>query len=366
MSPETGLAATTAFTLILSHICSLFEACFMAVPLTYAKTRAEKGAQPWKLVVRLKVDPDRPISGILITNTIANTAGATLAGSFAEQVFDSWGYGIFTAALVLGILWFSEIIPKTIGVIFAARLAPIAAYPIQGLVMFWKPLIFVLERTTRIIKNAGRDAPTVTDAELAFLARQGAAEGQLRGHEALLIEKALALDKVRARDLMTPRTVCDMLADDMPLEQAAAEALHWRHSRLPVHRAGAPDEIYGLCLRRDVFDTCIRGEAQGKTIADIASNIFMAPEGASGHSLLEQFLEARQHLAAVINEYGDFLGIVTLEDVLEFLLGKEIVDEYDAHDDMQAFALDRARSRGMPIAEAENEETRRDSRATDE
>ncbi len=348
--PVIGLIVSTASCLIFSMFCSLFEAAFYAVPESLVLSRVKERKRSWLLLGRLKKNPDHAISGILITNTLANTAGAFLAGWFAEQVFEGGlGVAIFSAALVLSILWISEILPKTVGVVFSRQLAPICVWPIQGLVIIWRPLIKVFELSTSFIKRRGAGAPTVTQVELASLARQSADEGEIRNREAQLIEHVLRLDTVRARDLMTPRTVVAALSDKLRLEDIRESALQWNHSRLPVYRGDDSDDIYAVCLRREIFDAIARDEIAGKTIADYSSKIDLIPEGVSAHALIDKFINSRQHISAVIDEFGAFVGIVTLEDVIECLLGKEIVDEYDLHTDMQRFARDQARRQGLPV-----------------
>ncbi len=352
--PVIGLIVSTASCLIFSMFCSLFEAAFYAVPDTYVRAQAEEKKRSWLLLQRLKENPDHAISGILITNTLANTAGAFLAGWFAEQVFDGGlGVAIFSAALVLSILWISEILPKTVGVVFARQLAPVCVWPIQGLIILWRPLIGVIELSTSFITRRGPGAPAVTQVELASLARQSAVDGEIKRGEAQMIERVLRLDKVRARDLMTPRTVVAALSDQTALEEIRESALQLSHSRLPVYRKDNPDEIYAVCLRRKIFDAIAKGEIEGKTVGDYSTKIELAPEGLSAHLLIDIFIDTRQHMAAVIDEFGVFVGIVTLEDVIECLLGKEIVDEYDLHTDMQLFARDQAIRQGLPVKPGE-------------
>jgi CBS domain containing-hemolysin-like protein len=194
----------------------------------------------------------------------------------------------------------------------------------------------------------------VTQVELASLARHSAHEGEIQRHEAQLIEHVLRLDTVRARDLMTPRTVVVALSDQSTLEEIRESALHWAHSRLPVYRGDNPDDIYAVCFRRNIFDAIAKDEIAGKTIADYSRKIDLIPESLSAHLLLDKFINSRRHIAAVIDEFGAFVGVVTLEDVIECLLGKEIVDEYDLHADMQLFARDQARQWGLPVKPAES------------
>ena len=353
MNDVAGLILSTSFCLFFSTICSLFEAGLLAVPLSYVRVRAEEGGRAWKLLLRLKEKPDGPISGILITNTLAHTAGATMAGYFAQKVFESygigsWAMGVFTAALVLAILWVSEIVPKTIGVVFAKPLGPFIAYPIRWLVVFWKPLIFITERSTRIFTKHAGHSPTITEVELASLAEQGASEGSIFRHEARMIGHALQLDRLSARDIMTPRNVVFMLPDSTPLIDVKDRAFDSHYSRIPVYRADNPEEIVGLCRLIDIFKM-LADDALDKAVSDITGPIQFVPETQSAHTLLDQFLQSREHLAGVVDEFGGFSGIVTLEDVVESILGREIMDESDKHADLRHVARDQARRQGLPV-----------------
>jgi len=198
VSAVTGLVLSTVTCIGMSMACSLFEATLYSVPMSNVRDGVERGDRRWKLVEALKLNPGRPIAGILIGNTIANTAGATLAGAFAQQIFDSVGMSIFSASLVLGILFFSEIVPKTIGVTFCRQLAPLVAWPIQFLVVFWMPVIWLTELFTRLITRQA-DAPTISEWELAALLRQGVRDGTFRPFEARIVESVLRLDSLRVR-----------------------------------------------------------------------------------------------------------------------------------------------------------------------
>ncbi len=353
MNDVTGLILSTTFCLFFSTICSLFEAGLLAVPLSFVRVRAEEGGRAWKLLLRLKEKPDAPISGILITNTLAHTAGATMAGFFAQKVFESmgagsWAMGVFTAALVLAILWVSEIIPKTIGVVFAKPLGPFIAYPIHWLVVFWRPLIFITEFSTRVFTKRAGHRPTISEVELASLAEQGASEGSIFRHEARLIGQALQLDRLSARDIMTPRSVVFMLPDETTLSEAREKAAPHHYSRIPVYETENPERIAGFCLLVDIYRSP-PGEDAGRRVADIVRPMQFVSEGEPGHLLLDQFLKSRKHLVGVVDEFGVFSGIVTLEDVVESVLGREIMDETDKHADLRRVARAQARRQGLPV-----------------
>jgi len=333
VSAVTGLVLSTVTCIGMSMACSLFEATLYSVPMSNVRAGVERGDRRWKRVEALKLNPGRPIAGILIGNTIANTAGATLAGAFAQQIFDSVGMSIFSASLVLGILFFSEIVPKTIGVTFCRQLAPLVAWPIQFLVVFWMPVIWLTELFTRLITRQA-DAPTISEWELAALLRQGVRDGTFRPFEARIVESVLRLDSLRVKDIMTPRTVVVSAPAELTLAEAATRHELWQHGRVPIYD-DEPDRVVGLVLRRDVL---FASEPLERTLRDIASEVVFVPELMRVDQLLDKLISERCHLALVIDEYGQAEGLVTLEDVLEALIGQPIVDDLSRQPDLRAKA----------------------------
>lgn len=362
MDPVTGLVLTTALCMGLSMFCSLFEAALYSVPMNTVRSMAEAGDRRWRRMLELKEDPGRPIAGILISNTIANTAGASMAGAFAQQVFNNVGVSIFSACLVLGILYFSEIIPKTIGVAFHRQLAPYIAWPIKLLVFVWFPVIKLTEVVTQAIQARAGDEAEISEWELATLMRKGVQEGTFRAQEARIVESVLRLDTLRVRDIMTPRTVMVTAPGSLSIAEAAQQKELWRHGRVPI-TGDDPDQVIGQVLRRDVL---LNSDDAGRTLHDIASELLFAPELMRVDQLLDKLMSEKRHLAMVVDEYGQIEGLVTLEDVLEALIGREIVDELDPGEDLREKAEKLAEARreqlGVtdyePADAAESDETR--------
>lgn len=330
MSAVTGLVLATGASIGFSMVASLFEATLYSVPISAVRAGVDRGERRWLRMQRLKDNPARPIAAILITNTIANTAGATMAGAYAQQVFHRLGVSIFSACLVLAILWFSEILPKTIGVVYCRQLAPLVAGPIQVMVTFWMPIIKLTELFTRLITKRA-DAPTISEWELAALMRQGVQDGTLRPFEARIVESVLRLDNLRVKDIMTPRTVIVSAPAELTLADAAARVALWQHGRVPIYDED-PDRVVGLVLRRDVL---LADEGLERTLRDIATDVLFVPELMRVDQLLDKLIAEHRHLALVVDEYGQVEGLVTLEDVLEALIGQRIVDDLTQQPDLR-------------------------------
>jgi len=330
VSAVTGLVLATSASIGCSMVASLFEATLYSVPMSSVRAGVDRGERRWVRMQRLKANPARPIAAILITNTIANTAGATMAGAYAQQVFNQLGVSIFSACLVLGILWFSEILPKTVGVVYCNQIAPLVARPIQLLVTFWMPIIVLTEVVTKLITQRA-DTPTISEWELAALMRQGVQDGTLRPFEARIVESVLRLDNLRVKDVMTPRTVMVSAPAELTLAEAAKRHELWQHGRVPVYE-DEPDKVVGLVLRRDVLLSTDRPD---RTLREIASDVLFVPELMRVDQLLDKLIAERRHLALVVDEYGQVEGLVTLEDVLEALIGQPIVDDLSRQPDLR-------------------------------
>lgn len=341
MSPVTGLVTATFCCLGISMLCSLCEAVLYSVPLTLVRSGAEAGHQSLRIMLELKERPGRPIAGILISNTIANTLGATMAGVYAKQVWHDTGAAIFAGGLTFCILFFSEIIPKTVGVAFCRPLAGWVAWPIRFFVWFWTPVIVLTEVVTRAIQHRAGDEGALSEWELAALMRQGVQDGTFREQEARIVQQVLQLDTHRTRDIMTPRTVMVTAPAELTLAEAAARRELWRYARVPVYE-GDPDRIVGVVLRSDVL---LNPDDTTRTLGEVAGEVFAVPETMRVDVLLEKLIADRRHLALVVDEYGQYEGLVTLEDVIETLLGREIVDELDTVADLREEAVRRAERR---------------------
>ena len=337
----TQIIVVASLTLLASFLCSLFEAVLYAIPPARVDVLRREGGKAGEELARLKADVEEPIAAILTVNTIAHTVGAAWCGAMVGDLFGSAAVGIFAAIFTVLVLAFTEIVPKSFGVQHANKLALLVVRPIK--IMIWSvwPIVWVAKRAMHAVAGeSGPYSPSEDDVMAAsMLSAKG---GKVRGQEAQWVRNALLLDRVTAGDLRTPRTVVDSYPADTPLRDLVAEAPNWIHSRLPITEAGDLDKIVGKVHRREVYDRLLLEPETTLTLRDLAHPIEFVPEKLPAHELLDVFLQKRMHLVALRDEYGGFDGLVTLEDVLESLLGQEIVDEHDEVADMQELARERS------------------------
>jgi len=320
--------------LMTSAICSLFEAVLYSVPVSRIEALERAGSPSGHILKELRRRVDRPIAAVLSLNTIANTGGGAIAGALAAQVFGG-NIWLFSCVFTLAILVFSEVLPKTIGVVYARGLAPWIARPLQGLVWWFRPLITLTQHATKLVWS-GQPEQRVSDDELLTMVALGLRSGDLQPHEARVIRNVLAFERRTAAEVMTPRTVVFTLEAQTTVGDAAQNAELEKYSRVPVFESVAED-LVGVVHKVDILKS-VANDQFDTTLAGLMRPIHFVVETTSLDLLLRSFLERRQHAAAVINEFGSFTGLVTLEDVLEELLGREIVDEFDQVTDQRAFA----------------------------
>ena len=338
----TAILAVSAVSLIGSFICSLLEAVLYTLSLAQIEVMKSQGVPQMERLARLRSRIDEPIAALLTVNTVLRIVGAYVCGSMVTSYFGQMWIGIFAGVFTLAILIITEFIPRNLAAKYALRLASKVVWPIQlmtwglyPLAVFWRTLM------GRTGQGAHGNENAPTENEIIISSRLAARRGMLRPQEVRWLENALRLDEVRAEDLMTPRTVVYRLPADLPLAQVQQGSQHWVHSRLPVTEDRDPDHILGVVYRREVFDAIVFGRPV-KKLRDLMHKVDFVPASARGHQLLDKFITEKKHMAAVVDEYGAFIGVVTLEDVLECLLGSEIVDEHDRHVDMQQVAREKA------------------------
>lgn len=321
-----------------------------SVTRSQIETLRRQGHTSGRVLAKMRQHIDESIAAILIVNTIANTLGAAWAGALVLEIYHDLALTIFSVAFTLCVLFFAEIVPKSLGVRFAASLAPWLAIPLQLLVWALWPVIKFCVLVTRIWGKGARISHG-TEEDIISLARLVEKQGAIYPHEAVWVANALQLDSVTAHDLMTPNPVVARVPETLPLKHAKARAEHWRFSRLPVCSDANPDTIVGVVRRRRVFVALAHDEFE-KTIGELMEPAAFVPDTMPGHELIDRFLTTRRHLFCVQDKKGQFLGVVTLEDVLECLLGREIMDETDLHEDMQELARRRKEAllRGEPLA----------------
>ena len=330
-------------TLLASFLCSLFEAALYAVTPAKLEVLKKKGVPGARRLARMRDNVEEPIAAILSINTVAHTVGSAWCGAMVAEAFGPKAVGIFAAVYTVLVLVLTEIIPKSFGVRYASVVGPRIAWPLQW--MIW--LAWPIARPARAFMSLltkGKHDTGPTEEEVMHLSSLAAKHGLVRMDESRLVQNALRLDRVVARDLCTPRTVVETLPADLRVADVPALEGGWTHSRVPLTDGDKTDDVIGLVYRREVFDLLLQGPGD-KTLRDLVHPLRFVPETMPAHELLDLFLRHRRHLMAVVDEYGGLEGVVTLEDVLEELLGQEIVDEHDEFEDMQELARKRHEAR---------------------
>ncbi len=337
--------------LVFSFLCSVAEAVLLSITPSYIAGLQEKNPKLAALLKQLKQDNvDQSLAAILTLNTIAHTVGAIGSGSKATVVFGSAWFGLFSAIMTLMILFLSEIIPKTIGAVYWRALAALTARFVRALICALYPLIRISEALTRFISR-GKNSHVFSLEEFVAMADIGENAGKINPRESRIIRNLFRFSSLTARDIMTPRTVISGLPQDITV----TEALHVRpsvtFSRLPLYEKDL-DHITGFILRDDLLHSKAldRGDVKLDTLK---RDIKTVPDTMPLSHLFEFLLEQRQQIGLVVDEYGGTKGLVTAEDVVETLLGVEIVDEMDRVEDMQAQARlqwkKRARALGLDV-----------------
>ena len=329
------LIVSVGLVVIVSAACSLFEAILYSVPFSHIEALAQSGRASGRILRRLRLEVDRPIAAILSLNTIANTAGAAVAGAVAAQVLGHAWIPHFSAGFTLVILIFSEVLPKTAGVVYARSLAALIARPLNLLVRVMAPLVFLSRLVTRLVSH-GREEHSVSEEELLTMVRLGGQSGTLGPDEADAIANLISLKSRTAENVMTPRTVVFARSCRATVEEIKNEAGSWAHGRIPLYDE-EDDDVIGIVHRRDVL-AAIGEDRFEVRLSDLMHPAHFIEETLPLDQLLSTFLERRQHMFVVLGEFGDFVGVVTLEDVLEEILGREIVDEFDQVEDMRELA----------------------------
>jgi len=321
--------------LVFSFLCSLLEAVLLSVSPSHVALLVERGTVTGKRLQRMKDDIDQPLAAILTLNTFAHTLGA--AGVGAEAAFlwgDAW-VGVVSFVVTLLILIFSEIIPKTFGAVHSNSLAPFAAWTIHYLIVVLKPAVVVCNWISRLMSGRKQAVPKLSRDEIQSIAQMALDEGVIDQTEAVILRNLIALRDVTIERVMTPRTVVYTLQADQTVGEIA-QAEPPQFSRIPIVGSSL-DDPKGVIHRREIFNAVGEGRSQS-TLGELARPLHAVPEVIRLPVVLKEFVERREHLFLVVDEYGGSVGIVTLEDVIESLLGVEIIDETDAVADMQQLA----------------------------
>lgn len=321
--------------LAVSFLCSVLEAVLLSTPISFISMKESQGVKTASLMMKYKTNVDRPVAAILTLNTVAHTIGAAGVGSESVKVFGEAYFGIISAILTLLILVLSEIIPKTIGASYWRTLAMPAAKVIRVMIVITYPLVWLSELLTRCFSP--RIQPlTVSREEVAAMVNVGTDEGVIELAENKVIQNFLKLSNVCARDIMTPFVVVASVAKDMTMKEFYDRSDLAAFSRIPLYDSQR-EFIIGYVRRANVLEMLAQDRFTMQ-VNEIRRPILYFPETTTVSDIWQKLLEEKEHISVITDEYGCMRGIVTMEDVIETMLGVEIVDECDTIEDLQAMA----------------------------
>lgn len=362
----TLLIVYAILSILFSFLCSILEAALLSFTPTFLRLKDQEGKSYAKTLTNYKKDIDQPLIAILTINTIAHTVGAILVGVQAEKLpykVDVLGVnivGIVSALMTLLILIVSEIIPKTIGATYWQKLGAFTALCLDIIIfpLKYTGILWLLMLTTKLI---GKSAHVSTMSREEFIAITDAAEqeGVFEQNESAVIKNLLVFKSVEAKDVMTPFPVVVMEDEQTSLQEFYEGHNQLRFSRIPVYR-DKTHNITGFVLKDDILEEIVQ-ERGDKVLADIRRDIFVVEDEKPIPELFEKFIKQRGHIALVVDDFGNTIGIVTMEDIIETLLGLEIMDESDDIEDMQKQARRnwerRAKRMGIDLTDKSEEPT---------
>ena len=327
-------------TLILSFMCSLLEATLLSSTSSYIESLDKKGYSPKTvdLAKDVKQNIDKSISSILTLNTFANTMGAAGVGAQAAIIFGSNWQAVIAFILTLMVLFISEIFPKTLGAIYWRKFIVPAVYIISFMVKITYPFIFLATFITNALQKGRKNEANFSKDEIITIVNMSEKEGVLQAKESILIKNLFKLKNIKAKDIMTPRTVVFAFDSKTTLKEALLNDNLYVYSRIPVYNESI-DDIAGVVFKQTILEKRVKKKKK-TLLKDIMVPVHKVPENISVSTLFDMFIRMKMHLFIVQDEYGQTSGVVTLEDALETLLGIEIVDEMDQVTDMQEFAKD--------------------------
>lgn len=329
--------------LAVSFLCSVLEAVLMSTPLSYISMKEDEGYKPARRFKAYKIDNGRPIAAILSLNTIAHTIGAAGVGAQANEIFGSQWFGVVSAVTTILILFFSEIIPKTIGTHQWRHLMGLTAQTIRVMIILLFPIVWIIERLTRTITPDDEEEVAVSREEVAAMADMAEDEEVIDEDENKIIQNVIKLADVKAEDVMTPSTVAAVAHENMTLKEFYKDKQYSHFSRIPLY---ADDDSYltGYILRSEALELLAEDKFD-TTLGSIKRELKLYNEEMSVSDIWDSLLKSKEQIAGIIDEYGCFQGILTLEDIIETIFGLEIIDERDDVADMQQYARERWQQR---------------------
>ena len=336
--------------IIFSFLCSVWEAVLLSIPPSYVEIKLQEGTTTGQRLKEFKQNIDQPLSAILTLNTIAHTVGAIGVGAQAGRI---WGESMMAnvatpVIMTLAILILSEIIPKTIGATYWRKLTGFTVNSLYYIIYLLYPLVWLSQLITKSLKK-NQEESVLSRADFKAMATIGAKEGIFQKGESKIIQNLLRFNTIRAADIMTPRTVVIAADETQNVREFYEEHKQLRFSRIPIY-AESKDHITGFILKDELLSKLVNEEDQ-LLLKDIRRDIMIVQQTLPLPDLFNKLMERREHIALVMDEFGGMSGVVTMEDVIETLLGMEIIDELDNIDDMQLLARKnwekRARQMGL-------------------
>lgn len=331
-----------------SFICSLSEAVILSVSPAFVAMLEKKGRRSGQLLHHLHNNIDKPLAAILTLNTIASATGSMMVGREIVKLYGEVSLGIASAIFTFILLIFSEILPKTLGTVYAKKLSPFIAYVVSGMVYATLPVVYLSRLISNIIATPREN---ISREEMIASAEISEGEGVLHAKESKIIKNLLMLDKVKVSEVMTPRSVVNAFDINKTVDEVMTKYKPVRFSRIPLYD-GSTDNIVGLLHRYKLMEA-VSHDLYNMPLRDIMTSIHRVNEDTTVSFALDQFIKRREHLFLVVDKNNTMVGIVTLEDAIETLLGVEIVDEYDSVTDMRQYALEQWRLKKQALLKKE-------------
>jgi CBS domain containing-hemolysin-like protein len=329
-------------TLSVSALCSVLEAMILSTRRLEVEKLCATSPKAGRLLRLFREDLEGTIAAVLTVNTVANTAGSIMVGVLATRTFGDLWLGVISALMTLGILFFSEIIPKNIGVLYRTSLQPFMVFPLYGIYLLAAPLTNLTSWVIRKILRRPEEPPG--GEEIMMLAEREVRAKRMSQNQMRLLHSALSLEQTKVGQVMTPRRVVTTVEADETVAEVVARLGKLRFGRMPV-TGESPDDIIGVVRRRDLLPAMLKGQGERK-VSEFMQEPVIVPEVGHLSAAMELLVAKHQQLALVVDEFGGFAGVVTLEDLFEFFIGREFYETDDVAVDMQELAKRQSRLRG--------------------
>jgi CBS domain containing-hemolysin-like protein len=343
-----------SISIVFSFLCSIWEAVLLSITPAEVEIRLQEGTILGKRLKKFKENIDKPLAAILTLNTAAHTGGAIGVGASAANLFGNtiWATVVTPVAMTIAILILSEIIPKTIGANNWKKLTPFTVTSVHYIIILLYPFVWLSQQITKSLKK-DKDKSVLSRADFTAMAEIGKQQGVFKHGESRIIQNLLSFNTILAKDIMTPRTVAKVAKETETIQEFFDKNKALRFSRIPIYKE-TKDDINGFFLKDDLLTNIINGNGDAQ-LKDIAREIHIINEQLPIPSLFNHLMENREHIALVVDEFGGMAGIVTMEDVIETLLGMEIMDEFDNIEDMQILARKNWEKRAKSLGIIDND-----------